>query len=371
MDVNKSVNLQNTNEQTQKPPTVSSQPEIKRNYWKLGFFVTLFLWLLSVFILVTCLNAANKQGKEKVQKDGLSPVPTDIAQINQPGEQEGPCLGKTRFAEAEDSLEDKTDSVTQWKKFTNKEYQVSFLYPPQLIRSSQNYWSYPKTGAPLEGAEMFMTVGSYYSAIHSIEDMNSLLAMNIDEEMNVNIDSDEEFKIKKIREKKEGNFSGSIYQNIITEQNYWHPFYSYVFISDILTRDKRLVLQYNFQAEEDRDNSRDDFIKIINSLKFEDYDADFIKSLGLADSGNKVEFLDTKGDGGIYYLNKLSSDISDLEGELFQLEKQNNEVFGYAISRTVCLNDLVGKRMIVVLRRVEGLKINNKNVYFIDDINVV
>lgn len=369
MSSDQSVSQKSANNQAQHTPTPLEQAE-KNNYkYKIAFLVVLFFILAVVLLFFIRLKVNNQRDKENVA--GL-PTPVNSQQVS-PSEEQSSCSDRARFSQTLDEQEDETDSATQWKRFTDKDSQVSISYPPHLTRKlNRGFWVYPETSSAMNAEDfMVMELGNYHTAFEAQENLDNVSTLGMNKEVTLNEDLDSEYVVKKIGEKNEGNFSGSIYKTIFDEKNYWHPHYSYVFVSSELIRDKRVVLRYNFVQEEDRADVREDFFKIVNSLEFEDHDAAFIKSLSFLSSFENLSLSETQADGEVYYLRNPEKDIIDPDKELFQLERLNNEILGYVVSRTVCLNDLVGKRMIVSLRKIEGASINNDSVYLIDKVNVI
>lgn len=83
MDTNNPVNPQASNNQTRESQVPASLTEVKKSCWKIGFFVILLLWLLSVTVLVLDFNnRASKPDEGVKQPTELSPAvttaPSDI-----------------------------------------------------------------------------------------------------------------------------------------------------------------------------------------------------------------------------------------------------------------------------------------------------
>jgi hypothetical protein len=75
MDSDKAVGPQVTGEQLQAQQISSNSGESKKNYWKLGFFVVLLLWLLSAFSLVAYFKNS-ENGSTEGEKELTNAVPT-------------------------------------------------------------------------------------------------------------------------------------------------------------------------------------------------------------------------------------------------------------------------------------------------------
>lgn len=387
MQVNETTNPQETNDQSAnnhpQNMSVSYEASVDNNHKPklaiVGIIVLTFVMVLLLFtkMFKSKLRISNQETKQNLE---TSSSPTKATQVEETGNTheisptaaKTSCADKARFSQTTDNLEDKLDPSTQWKKHTNTHTQISMLYPPHLIqRNNHNSWVYPLVDEVETAKEVLhMEFGNYYSAFNVSEDRDRLQDMEINEEVTLNQGLDAEYKVKKIGEKTEGNFSGSIYKTIIDEIGYWHPTYSYVFVSNDLIRDKKLILTYGFTQEVERDKAQENFFKIVNSLEFEDYDTEFIRSLSFLNTAEQLSLVDDEADGGVYHLRKPTVEM-DSNQELFQLEGLRGEQSGYVVSRTVCLNDLVGKRMIMSLRKIEGATINGDNVYLVDDVNVI
>jgi hypothetical protein len=81
MDLNNTIDPQVKVEQPQVQQTSSSPGELKKNIWKLGFFVVLILWLLSISSLTAYFKIKENRLSES-QKELTNAVPTTNNMLN-------------------------------------------------------------------------------------------------------------------------------------------------------------------------------------------------------------------------------------------------------------------------------------------------
>lgn len=85
----------------------SLPPKIKRNYWKVGFFVILVLWFLTILGFVYFLEG--KEEKAKMQEEASSPATYST------------------------SLDKDLEIPPGWEKYENQDYYFTILYPGNWV----------------------------------------------------------------------------------------------------------------------------------------------------------------------------------------------------------------------------------------------